>query len=106
MDQEFQVVENNLEGQQVNNKINGGPVERSPRTTSPYLSKYEKARVLGTRALQLSMGAPPQVELHGETDTYRIALKELYAKKINLVVRRYFANKDWEDWSVDELLLE
>jgi hypothetical protein len=53
MDQEFQVVENNQDGQQINNKINGGPVERSPRTTSPYLSKYEKARVLGTRALQL-----------------------------------------------------
>ncbi|KAI3446842.1 hypothetical protein Pfo_003507 [Paulownia fortunei] len=43
------------------------PVER-PRKTSKYMTKYERARILGTRALQISMNAPVMVELEGETD--------------------------------------
>lgn len=31
------------------------------RVTTEYMTKYERARVLGTRALQISMGAPPMV---------------------------------------------
>ncbi|KAL0262587.1 subunit common to RNA polymerases I, II, and III [Diplodia seriata] len=59
------------------------------RTTTPYMTKYERARVLGTRALQISMNAPVLVDLEGETDPLQIALKELREKKIPLVVRRY-----------------
>lgn len=59
------------------------------RTTTPYLTKYERARVLGTRALQISMNAPVLVDVEGETDPLQIAIKELNAKKIPLVVRRY-----------------
>jgi DNA-directed RNA polymerases I, II, and III subunit RPABC2 len=59
------------------------------RTTTPYMTKYEKARVLGTRALQISMNAPVLVDLEGETDPLQIAIKELREKKIPLVVRRY-----------------
>lgn len=29
------------------------------------MTKYERARVLGTRALQIAMGAPVMVELEG-----------------------------------------
>jgi len=39
-----------------------------PKMTTPYMTKYERARVLGTRALQISMNAPVMVELDGETD--------------------------------------
>jgi DNA-directed RNA polymerase I, II, and III subunit RPABC2 len=35
------------------------------------------------------MNAPVLVEINGETDPLEIALKELYAKKIPLVIRRY-----------------
>eukprot|EP00968_Pinguiococcus_pyrenoidosus_P011197 scaffold895_cov315-Pinguiococcus_pyrenoidosus.AAC.46 len=35
------------------------------RTTSKYMTKYEKARVLGTRALQISMNAPVMVNIEG-----------------------------------------
>ncbi|KAF2320317.1 hypothetical protein GH714_027106 [Hevea brasiliensis] len=38
------------------------PVER-PCKTSKYMTKYERARILGTRALQISMNAPVMVEL-------------------------------------------
>ncbi|KAI9817877.1 MAG: DNA-directed RNA polymerases I II and III subunit RPABC2 [Pycnora praestabilis] len=59
------------------------------RNTTPYMTKYERARVLGTRSLQISMNAPVLVDLEGETDPLQIAIKELREKKIPLVVRRY-----------------
>lgn len=54
----------------------------------PYMTKYERARVLGTRALQISMNAPVMVELEGESDPLQIALKELRQRKIPITVRR------------------
>ncbi|CAJ2506134.1 Uu.00g002640.m01.CDS01 [Anthostomella pinea] len=59
------------------------------RTTTPYMTKYERARILGTRALQISMNAPVLVDLEGESDPLQIAIKELKEKKIPLIVRRY-----------------
>lgn len=64
-------------------------IANEQRTTTPYMTKYEKARVLGTRALQISMNAPVLVDVEGETDPLQIAIKELREKKIPLVVRRY-----------------
>ncbi|KAI9677968.1 MAG: DNA-directed RNA polymerases I II and III subunit RPABC2 [Bathelium mastoideum] len=64
-------------------------IPREKRTTTPYMTKYERARVLGTRALQISMNAPVLVDLEGETDPLQIAIKELREKKIPLIVRRY-----------------
>jgi DNA-directed RNA polymerases I, II, and III subunit RPABC2 len=64
-------------------------IPNEDRTTTPYMTKYEKARILGTRALQISMNAPVLVDLEGETDPLQIAIKELREKKIPLIVRRY-----------------
>ncbi|KAF2756467.1 RNA polymerase Rpb6 [Pseudovirgaria hyperparasitica] len=79
-------------------------IPNDKRTTTPYMTKYEKARVLGTRALQISLNAPPMVDLEGETDPLQIAIKELNAKKIPLVVRRYLPDGWYEDWTCEELL--
>ncbi|KAF8506719.1 subunit common to RNA polymerase I [Russula emetica] len=81
--------------------------ERQPnkvRVTTPYLTKYERARILGTRALQISMNAPILVPLDGETDALQIAIKELSQRKIPLVIRRYLPDGSFEDWSVSELI--
>lgn len=64
-------------------------IPNEERSTTPYLTKYEKARILGTRALQISMNAPVLVDLEGESDPLQIAIKELREKKIPLIVRRY-----------------
>ncbi|KAL9005998.1 MAG: hypothetical protein Q9188_001232 [Gyalolechia gomerana] len=79
-------------------------IPKDERSTTPYMTKYEKARVLGTRALQISMNAPVLVDLEGETDPLQIAIKELKEKKIPLVVRRYMPDGWYEDWTVEELL--
>ncbi|KAI0077445.1 RNA polymerase Rpb6 [Panus rudis PR-1116 ss-1] len=83
--------------------------ERQPnkvRVTTPYLTKYERARVLGTRALQISMNAPVLVPLDGETDALQIAIKELSQRKIPLIIRRYLPDGSFEDWSVSELITD
>lgn len=76
-----------------------------PRITTRYMTKYERARILGTRALQISMNAPVMVELSGETDPLEIAMKELREKKIPFTVRRFLPDGSYEDWSVEELIL-
>ncbi|KIY51254.1 RNA polymerase Rpb6, partial [Fistulina hepatica ATCC 64428] len=76
------------------------------RVTTPYLTKYERARILGTRALQISMNAPVLVPLDGETDALQIAIKELSQRKIPLTIRRFLPDGSFEDWNVSELISE
>ncbi|XP_026761525.1 DNA-directed RNA polymerases I, II, and III subunit RPABC2 [Galleria mellonella] len=83
----------------------GGGVEKSKRITTRYMTKYERARVLGTRALQIAMCAPVMVELEGETDPLQIAMKELKQRKIPIIIRRYLPDHSYEDWSIDELII-
>ena len=51
------------------------------------------------------MNAPVLVPTEGETDPLEIAMKELAAKKIPLVVRRYLPDGSYEDWTVSELIV-
>lgn len=81
-------------------------IPREERTTTPYMTKYERARVLGTRALQISLNAPVLVDIEGETDPLQIAMKELSQRKIPLVLRRYLPDGSYEDWGCDELIIE
>ena len=70
------------------------------------MTKYERARVLGTRALQISMNAPVMVDIEGETDALKIAMKELQARKIPMIIRRYLPDGSYEDWALEELIIE
>jgi DNA-directed RNA polymerase I, II, and III subunit RPABC2 len=54
----------------------------------PRLTKYERARVLGTRAQQLSNGAKPMVDIGNLTDVMDIAKKELREHKLPFIIRR------------------
>ena len=62
--------------------------------------------MLGTRALQISMNAPVMVELEGETDPLIIAQKELRERKVPIVIRRYLPDGSYEDWRIEELVIE
>uniref|UniRef100_A0A0N5CFF8 RPB6 homolog n=1 Tax=Strongyloides papillosus TaxID=174720 RepID=A0A0N5CFF8_STREA len=75
------------------------------KITTPFMTKYERARILGTRALQIALGAPVMVELEGETDPLEIARKELKEQKIPIIIRRYLPDGSFEDWGVDELFI-
>jgi DNA-directed RNA polymerase subunit K/omega len=87
-------------------KYNQNLLNLDQRITMPYLTKYEKARILGARALQISMGAPVLIRLEGETDALDIAAKELLKRKLPISIRRYLPSGNFEDWSLDELIFE
>jgi DNA-directed RNA polymerase I, II, and III subunit RPABC2 len=70
------------------------------------MTKYERARILGTRALQISKNAPLMVDPGDESDPYRLAELELSEKKIPFIVRRYLPDGSYEDWKVNELYVE
>lgn len=58
------------------------------------LTRFEKARIIGARALQLSMGAPPLIAGEdGIADPIIIAIKELEKGIIPLTVRRSMPEK-------------
>ena len=79
-------------------------VKPSERISSPFMTKYEKARVLGTRALQISKNAPLMIiPLPGETDPYKLAERELAERKIPFIIRRYLPDGAYEDWKLSEL---
>ncbi|XP_011496056.1 PREDICTED: DNA-directed RNA polymerases I, II, and III subunit RPABC2 [Ceratosolen solmsi marchali] len=82
-----------------------GSVQKNKRITTGYMTKYERARILGTRALQISMCAPVMVELEGETDPLQIAMKELKHRKIPIIIRRFLPDHSYEDWAIDELII-
>ncbi|XP_065163317.1 DNA-directed RNA polymerases I, II, and III subunit RPABC2-like [Atheta coriaria] len=81
----------------------GGGAPKNKRITTKYITKYEIARVLGTRALQLSMSAPVMIDIGEETDPLAIATMELQEKKIPLIIRRYLPDRSYEDWPINEL---
>jgi DNA-directed RNA polymerase subunit K len=52
-------------------------------------TKYEKARIVGARALQISMGAPIIIEIPKDiTDPLRIALIEFENDAIPMTVKK------------------
>ncbi len=76
-------------------------------TTTPFLTRFELARVVGTRALQIAHGAQVRVETAGtSTDPIAIALLELRARRIDMVVRRKLPNGHVENVRVADLLLD
>jgi DNA-directed RNA polymerase subunit K/omega len=72
--------------------------------TIPYLTKYEKARILGQRAKQIESGAKPFINVP-ETiiDGYIIAELELKEKKIPFIIRRPIPGGGCEYWHLRDL---
>ena len=66
------------------------PVARQGPITR--ITKFEKARIIGTRATQLSNNAPPLVDIGTETDPIKIALLEYSAGVLDLYIVRKFAD--------------
>ena len=72
--------------------------------TLPYLTKYEKARVLGQRAKQINMGAKAFVKVPDNViDGYLIAELELAQKRIPFIIRRPIFGGGCEYWNLKDL---
>jgi DNA-directed RNA polymerase I, II, and III subunit RPABC2 len=72
--------------------------------TIPYLTKYERARILGQRAKQIETGAKPMVKVpENIIDGYIIAELELKEKKIPFVIKRPIPSGGCEYWNLKDL---
>lgn len=72
--------------------------------TIPYLTKYEKTRILGQRTKQIECGAKPLVKVpENIIDSYIIAELELQQKKIPFIIRRPLPNGGSEYWNLKDL---
>jgi DNA-directed RNA polymerase I, II, and III subunit RPABC2 len=73
--------------------------------TIPYLTKYERARVLGQRAKQINLGARPFVKVpENIIDGNLVAEMELAQKRIPFILRRPLpGNSGSEYWNLKDL---
>ena len=64
----------------------------------PTLTRFEKARIMGARALQLSLGAPVFIEIpENATTSLEIAMQELKLRVIPIVIKRTLPNGDYQN---------
>jgi DNA-directed RNA polymerase subunit K/omega len=72
-----------------------------------FLTRYEKARIVGARALQISFGAPILVEKPKDMiDPIKIAQVELRSKILPLTIRRENPNEEYQDIPINKLILK
>ena len=72
--------------------------------TLPFITRYERAKILGERASQLEAGAKPMIKVEPNVlDGYLIALKEFEEKKIPFIVKRPLPNGSCEYWKLQDL---
>ena len=72
-------------------------------TGPPTLTRFEKARIMGARALQLSLGAPMFIEIpKNATTSLEIAMEELKQRVIPIVIKRTLPNGDYQNIPIDQ----
>ena len=72
-------------------------------TGPPTLTRVERARIMGARALQLSLGAPVFIEIpKNATSSLEIAMEELKQRVIPIVIKRTLPNGDYQHLSIDQ----
>ena len=69
----------------------------------PTLTRFEKARIMGARALQLSLGAPVFIDIPKNVITsLEIAMEELNQRLLPIVIKRSLPNNDYQNISIDK----
>ena len=77
----------------------GGQIVTGP----PTLTRFERARIMGARALQLSLGAPVFIEIpKNATSSLEIAMEELKQRVIPIVIKRTLPNGDYQHLPIDQ----
>jgi len=79
------------------------PCEKGKITIGPpTLTKFEKARIMGARALQLSLGAPPFIAIPKDARiSLDISMEELEKKVIPITIRRVLPNGNYQNIPIE-----
>jgi DNA-directed RNA polymerase subunit K/omega len=73
-------------------------------TTLPFITKYEKTRIIGERARQINSGSKPMITVpEGMIDGYLIAMLEYDQKKIPFILKRPLPSGGVEYWKFSDL---
>ena len=94
-----EIITKDLHHEVVEITSDGGRVITGPIT----LTRFEKARIMGARALQLSLGAPVFIEIpKNATTSLQIAMEELKKRVIPIVIKRTLPNQDYQIIPLDK----
>jgi len=105
IDKECEIIRNR---QVISKDIEHKPVEITNKdgsivTGPPTLTRFEKARIMGARARQLSLGAPVFIEIpKNATSSLEIAMEELKQRVIPIVIKRTLPNGDYQHLPIDQ----
>jgi DNA-directed RNA polymerase subunit K/omega len=81
----------------------GAPVDPN-HTTQPFLTQFEKTKILGFRTNQLAQGARPYVEVPAHiTSTLEIAKMELDQRRLPFILKRPLPDGTFEYWRLSDL---
>ena len=84
----------------------GGEKADSNHRTYPFLTNYERTKIIGLRANQLSKGSVPFVAVPKHiTDVRDIARLELEQKRLPFIIKRPLPNGQFEYWRLTDLLI-
>jgi len=84
----------------------GGEKADANHRTYPFLTNYEKTKIIGLRANQLSKGAVPFISVPKHiTDVRDIARLELEQKRLPFIIKRPLPNGTFEYWRLSDLML-
>jgi len=83
------------------------PLDKDPNHRSPpFLTQYEKTKVLGMRANQLSQSARPYIVVPEHiTSVWEIARLELEQRRLPFIIRRPMPDGTREYWRLSDLLI-
>jgi DNA-directed RNA polymerase subunit K/omega len=82
------------------------PREDQQHRSYPFLTKFEKTKILGFRMNQLSQGARPFIEVPKHVSDVRdIARMELEQRRLPIIVKRPMPDGTFEYWRLQDLLL-
>ena len=68
------------------------------------LTRFERARIIGARSLQLSLGAPVLINQSSTVDPIRLALEELNSNSLPISIRRTLSDGSYQDIPVESLI--
>lgn len=75
-------------------------------TTQPFLTVYERTKILGFRANQLAQGAPPYIARPEHvTSVFDIAKMELEQRRLPYIVKRPMPNGVFEYWRLSDMMV-
>jgi len=82
------------------------PKKDAGHVTYPFLTLYERTKVLSLRASQLARGAPPFIDVPEYlTDVYEVAKAELEAKRLPYILKRPLPDGEYEYWRLADLMI-